>query len=675
MKAVRSDWTLRAAARFVKVALKSLTLTTAVALSLSSVANAADRHKWFWPFASDSIWNTAIGSHATYTPATINGTPIGGFSGEYLDYDHEYHIRTRADHPVRNLYYPKDWCDRIGGTTQAWIPTMRIPDWYKPVSTRCNPYDYYTPNNLAVFLQPNGNDVIQIEPADRATSTGPVYGYPQSSEFMPEMKLDNQGERGVHYGSGLSALGGSLRLGDLVGTQPIRHALKVNLWGSRYLYRGVGNGAGAGWGYRWPAANADGNAPNEIASNGYGGTNPDLAQGSLLAIPPGFSPESLGLESVVGRKLFAALQNYGAYVVDDTGWHAIHFAGEDGVPEEVEATYGMSMKGDFGSNAITRDLKKLFNNLHIVTNNSPATKGGGGVQRAALPVPSIAAGDRVKNFDFENSSESPWIKYGNATAAIGYGRYGSKGIRIGPASAYEQVITGLMPNTTYTLWGAARVASRGQKVFIGVKNFGGNLPVATQVSSTSYTRRSVTFRTGANNTSAKIFFHKNSSMAGYAYGDEFSVTQGGTGANLITNPSFEADQASTQTITHWSESGNPESSYVGPNQGGQSGAYYGVHYSGSPYQTYTHQTRTNLLNGPFTLTAWVKSSGGQTTAQMDVRNYGGTDRSVPIPASSNWTKVTIPNINITNGQITIGFYSDSPGGNWIQFDDVTLTRE
>jgi len=42
--------------------------------------------------------------------------------------------------------------------------------------------------------------------------------------------------------------------------------------------------------------------------------------GSLLAIPTWVSPEKLGLTTSAGKEVFYAMQDYGAYVVDDSGW-------------------------------------------------------------------------------------------------------------------------------------------------------------------------------------------------------------------------------------------------------------------------------------------------------------------------------------------------------------------
>jgi len=66
-------------------------------------------------------------------------------------------------------------------------------------------------------------------------------------------------------GSGLSSIGGSIRLTELTKNQPIRHALLIS--GEKYLYY-----SHAVPGYRWPAYVADNSNAN------HHGTNPKLVQ-------------------------------------------------------------------------------------------------------------------------------------------------------------------------------------------------------------------------------------------------------------------------------------------------------------------------------------------------------------------------------------------------------------
>jgi hypothetical protein len=195
---------------------------------------------------------------------------------------------------------------------------------------------------------------------------------------------------GGHGGSGMSSIGGSIRVGELTGDTPIRHALKVNVWAQLYLHY---NRADATQGYRWPALQADGyaantdctrwNDPNRYAC--YGGTNPKLEMGTLLAIPPTATEQSLGLTTPAARKLFRALQDYGAYIVDDTAWNAYAFGIQQEAIDEFQRVYGYSFDGSDGP--FHNDLNKLFGALAIVDNNGPTSVGGGGVPRAPLAPP------------------------------------------------------------------------------------------------------------------------------------------------------------------------------------------------------------------------------------------------------------------------------------------------
>jgi len=74
-----------------------------------------------------------------------------------------------------------------------------------------------------------------------------------------------------------------------------------------------------------------------------------------------------------------------------------------------------------------------------------------------------------------------------------------------------------------------------------------------------------------------------------------------------------------------------------------------------------------LAAGSYQLTAWVKSSGGQSVASMEVNAYGGAKRTVTIPARSTWTRVTVSDIAVTAGQARVGFYSIAEGGTVARF--------
>jgi hypothetical protein len=109
--------------------------------------------------------------------------------------------------------------------------------------------------------------------------------------------------------------------------------------------------------------------------------------GTLLALRPEITIESLGLQTEVAKKLFFALQNYGAYTVDDTFWNSHAFNLESGVMEEVKNEYGFDFATEDPESPWFKDANRLFRALSIVTNNGPRSVGGGGVPRQPLLTP------------------------------------------------------------------------------------------------------------------------------------------------------------------------------------------------------------------------------------------------------------------------------------------------
>ena len=63
----------------------------------------------------------------------------------------------------------------------------------------------------------------------------------------------------------------------------------------------------------------------------------------------------------------------------------------------------------------------------------------------------------------------------------------------------------MQPNTTYVLSGWGRVSATGTELVIGVKNYGGAETRMPAFTSTTYGSGTVTFTTGASNTTARIY--------------------------------------------------------------------------------------------------------------------------------------------------------------------------
>ncbi len=147
--------------------------------------------------------------------------------------------------------------------------------------------------------------------------------------------------------------------------------------------------------------------------------------------------------------------------------------------------------------------------------------------------------------------------------------------------------------------------------------------------------------------------------------------------NLVANPGFELDgeyEPNPSGWKTWSGTSNNDADYTEAFGGSYSGNRHGTHWSRTPYEIYTFQEITNLANGKYTLSAWVKGSGAQEYAQLEAkRDFGGSaDESRRIPTDGQWHRLSL-DVDVTSGQLAIGFYSKANAGEWIYFDDVSLT--
>ncbi|MDP3998756.1 MAG: hypothetical protein Q8P89_04040 [bacterium] len=118
--------------------------------------------------------------------------------------------------------------------------------------------------------------------------------------------------------------------------------------------------------------------------------------GALLAIPSWTNIDSLGLESEPGRQLAWTLQNYGAYIVDDTYGPTFTFNAENGADGSKKAEFwndwglALEIMGHIDSRrtAWQRDIQRLMAALYVVDNNSarPALAGGGIPRQPLAPA-------------------------------------------------------------------------------------------------------------------------------------------------------------------------------------------------------------------------------------------------------------------------------------------------
>jgi hypothetical protein len=350
---------------------RNLISTYIVIAGVCSVAFSAafptSRDPLKWPFASTSIWNMPIGSNAVYQPAGIT------YRNEYdncglgthptwLYQDEDIVIQTPTA-PMTKIYYNavgwnggQDRCAVQG----ALLQTAPVPADYVVPNTTCN--------NSTSILMPDGHTILQNQPFTRCTAGAnatTLYVMPTDSQDL----LTSDGIVGTHGGSLLSAIGGTIRLGEFR-AGVIRHAMKIILYSNDYFYS-MNSTTNI-----WPATNHDGQD---------NGTNPKLGEGSLLALLPSFNVDTL---STPAKILAQAFKDYGAYIVDNTGSNSWCFCTEQGpagrVVDEFDTLYHIPMTHWSNDGKFMADIIAIFQNLQIVTNNSSNNIGGGGTPRQPL---------------------------------------------------------------------------------------------------------------------------------------------------------------------------------------------------------------------------------------------------------------------------------------------------
>jgi len=196
-----------------------------------------------WPFAQNSIWNMPIGSKAVYVHAGIEKATQAG-----MTIDEDYIVMT-PESPLIDIYENYAGWDR--NKSRCEIQGKLIFSAPIPKSFVVSPttWDGLTPNAGLAVLMPDKKTIRQTQPFAFCDSTKGA----TSQYVFSNQDIYGHGMYGAHGGSGLSAIGGTLRVGELSPTSgAIRHALKVNLFGRKNFYYDSKTK-----GYRWPAITAD----------------------------------------------------------------------------------------------------------------------------------------------------------------------------------------------------------------------------------------------------------------------------------------------------------------------------------------------------------------------------------------------------------------------------------
>jgi hypothetical protein len=287
------------------------------------------------PFASDSIWNTPVGSAAIYESSSSTATAsLLASSPAINDTLNGYGFYINVAMPSDPLG-TGSYTDSTSGTTYTF--THRMP--YQAVISSG------TDKSMRII---DGRFAYDYWKATK------VNDLTYSASYISQTDLLGSG-----IGSGTRAAkwptaGGLVRTYELVSCY-IPHALAMSIPAAA-LKRG----------FVWPALSED------ALTVTYSG---EVPMGSFFAIPSTIDITTLGL-SPEGYALAECLQNYGAYIGDQSGSAAIFVEGEAALTVRPALE---RMRTDWTA--------MLFPLLRRVTNVSTGVPGGPGTRRAAASGP------------------------------------------------------------------------------------------------------------------------------------------------------------------------------------------------------------------------------------------------------------------------------------------------
>lgn len=241
---------------------------------------------------------------------------------------------------------------------------------------------------------------------------------------------------------------------------------------------------------------------------------------------------------------------------------------------------------------------------------------------------------------------------------------------------YQQLTsqTKQLPNGTYKASVWVRSSGGQKQLRIFAKNYGAQ-EVTTEIGTSSveqwkqYTIDNIQVTNGQ----IEIGVWSDAKANNWAVFDNFKLEL--KDSNLLLNSGFE-EQGDLYRWKEWFNGNRSWNNSVDMDEPYQ-GTYKLTHFSTNSYQQMDSQEIKSLPNGNYKVSVWVRSGGGQNILRLYAKNYGGAELTSEIGSEgiNNWRKYSIDNIQVTNGSIEIGVYSDAAANNWVTFDNFELIKK
>jgi hypothetical protein len=158
---------------------------------------------------------------------------------------------------------------------------------------------------------------------------------------------------------------------------------------------------------------------------------------------------------------------------------------------------------------------------------------------------------------------------------------------------------------------------------------------------------------------------------------QFNATTGewrvGPQNNYVLNPDFQADRVIVSPVTGWTNFADSGPNAVTNVSGGANSSRFALQIGAA--QSFSGGVRQQIAvpAGTYTLSAYAKTSGTLSSAQVTVTDASGAVRTLTIPASSGWTRRELANFQLAAGTATVTVRAASSNG-YLFVDGLGLVR-
>ena len=300
----------------------------------------------------------------------------------------------------------------------------------------------------------------------------------------------------------------------------------------------------------------------------------------------------------------------------------------------------------------------------------------------------------VLSVPLEDREIPGWVNTWNGNNAVNY-RYLTTYAHSG---SYALALTGVDADMDYTYTQYLRDLEVGEEYtlegyFLRSGEFGdlvvmldgnSNKTSLKDLTADQWTKVSATFT--ATDTTASVELYGYAEAGALALVDDVTVykTSDTNKTNLVENPGFEVvEDAQTDAPVkaydfptgweRWAE--NEDLSQLFVTKQAREGNLSFAFVNKTKQAASLTQTVTDLPDGTYILSAYVRSSGGQEDAVLIAKGFDkenpDSQMGVQIPKSGIWIRIEME-IEVTGGQVLVSFWNVGNAGNWILADQVEL---